>query len=735
MGRICTSEVGIESSLTLLKQRARANRLEADIAGRRDEDLELLGDGYQGSDTAWDELRADVAWALRIRSEVPPELRRDVDEGDATDAEFSGEFTIEAAGRLLGTDAAPGELSSRLQEWTSRRDGIVDQFEGRRAGDVRARLSGPFLGAEDLLALLRDSVGDVEEWLDHARRRAELEAFGLAEVVDFCEEERVEADEVPGVIERACLHRWIDHYLQDDAERLGHLRADQLTPLAEEFRELDREYVRHAAAKVIEACNARRPRTALGGAGTIKREAEKKKRHMPVRRLLEETSEVAQRLKPCFMMSPLTVSQFLPPEMRFDCVIFDEASQVRPSDAVNCIYRGKSLVVAGDEMQLPPTSFFEVMTGDDGEEWEEDQFDEFDSILHLCKAGSGLRELPLRWHYRSQHESLITYSNEAFYASRQRPLVTFPGAVQEADDLGVEFILVPDGVYRRGTTRDNPIEAAKVVERVLHWARYSIERKLDLTVGVVAFSEAQATAIETELETRRRELPELDSFFGEDRLDGFFVKNLENVQGDERDVMLFSIGYGRDEVGKFTMNFGPLNREGGKRRLNVAISRARRRVEVVSSVDSSDFPAEINAEGVRHLQRYLDYAKRGVEALALDIGPSELDAESPFEEEVLRVVRSWGYDCQPQVGVAEYRVDIGVRNPARPGEFVLGIECDGAMYHSSKVARDRDRLRQEVLQRLGWRIHRIWGTAWYRNREDQEVRLREAIESATEEGP
>jgi len=222
----------------------------------------------------------------------------------------------------------------------------------------------------------------------------------------------------------------------------------------------------------------------------------------------------------------------------------------------------------------------------------------------------------------------------------------------------------------------------------------------------------------------------LDTFFHDGRLDGYFIKNLENVQGDERDIMIFSVGYGHDENRKFTMNFGPMNRAGGQRRLNVAITRARRRVEVVSSVRSEDFPSAISAEGVRHLHRYLNFAANGESALALEIGESGLDAESPFEEEVIRVIRSWGYQAIPQVGAAGYRVDIGIPHPIETGRYALGIECDGAMYHSSRVARDRDRLRQEVLEGLGWRLHRIWGTSWYRDRSGQEERLREAIDAA-----
>ena len=237
-----------------------------------------------------------------------------------------------------------------------------------------------------------------------------------------------------------------------------------------------------------------------------------------------------------------------------------------------------------------------------------------------------------------------------------------------------------------GAQRDNPKEAEVVVDRVLHWATYSLDNPSKaVTLGVVAFSEPQAEAIEVALDRRRQRLPELDTFFADDRLAGFFVKNLENVQGDERDVMIFSVGYGRDEAGRLMMNFGPLNREGGERRLNVAITRARRRVELVASITGTEpeFSTSLR-DGPRHLQRYLDYAARGPVALAIDLGEEGRDAESPFEEEVMRTVRAWGYQVKPQVGTAGYRVDIGVWHPSAAGRFALGIECDGSMYHSSQ---------------------------------------------------
>lgn len=700
-----------EELVQLLGLRSSLDEAESGLNMSLAADQEALGDSYRGVDTDWDDLTGRLDWAFELRDL----LGRGIDE--------------EAAQRLTSSALEPDELARLLDTWTTARDAVASNFADGRKQEIQRDLMTTPDDAHALLGDLATSVGDIEEWFEYAGARARMVDLGLEPTIAFCESERVPRDKLAEVVERAVLEAWADDVIEQDKERIGSVRADQLENVVDEFRELDQRVIDLAAARVIKAANDRRPRTTLGPAGVIQREGQKQRKHMPIRSLLETAGSVAQALKPCFMMTPLTVSQFLPPSFRFDVVIFDEASQVRPSDAINCIYRGDQLIVAGDEQQLPPTSFFEASMGDDSDEWEEDQFDEFESILKLCLGAGALRQLPLRWHYRSQHEDLIVYSNHSFYDGR---LISFPGAIHESPETGVAFIHAVGGVYRRGTARDNPVEARFVADRVMHWAEWSVAHPdREVTIGVVAFSEAQASAIELELNTRRQERPDLDHYFREDRLDGYFIKNLENVQGDERDVMIFSVGYGRDENGKFTMNFGPLNRSGGKRRLNVAVTRARRRVEVVSSVRAEEFAGDLTNEGVRHLQRYLDFAARGYPALALEIGDTQLDAESPFEEEVLRVVRSWGFDAVPQVGSAGYRVDIGVRHPTETGRYALGIECDGAMYHSSRAARDRDRLRQEVLEGLGWQLHRIWGTSWYRDRSRQEEALKSAIEKAT----
>jgi very-short-patch-repair endonuclease len=400
-------------------------------------------------------------------------------------------------------------------------------------------------------------------------------------------------------------------------------------------------------------------------------------------------------------------------------------------DAVNSIYPVNHLNVAGHQKQLQPTHIFALAKDpelDQAEESDDTAPDTFQSVLDLCKAAGGLSSLPLTWHYRSRHEDLITYSNYRFYDGTLR---TFPSAVFDSADLGVEHYLV-DGRYRRGSARDNPVEARKVAELVAHHVR----TRPGLSLGVVTFSTAQEDAVRTAIEDSG--CPEIVELLDDrDRLDGFFVKSLENVQGDERDVIIFSVGYGPDENGTFTMNFGPLNREGGWRRLNVAITRARRRVEIVSSFKPAQITGVASA-GPLHLRGYLDFAARGSAALAHDVPAGQASSGGEFQAQVAQVIRSWGYPVHPQVGAAGYRVDLAVRHPDRPGEYLLGIECDGAAYHSASTARDRDRLRHQVLQGLGWRIHRIWGISWWRDRPAQEARLRAALDqamAAAAEGP
>ena len=666
---------------------------------------DAFGELYASTQTDVPAIRSAAEWSRQLRIMIT-----------GSDEPLSP-AQVKAAASALPV----GQLAAAASAWQQARGTLVDAFSADRRADLAAELDD-YEDARELIAALQEDTGGKDEWRAYQSSRAVLAAHGLDVTVEFCVAQHVPAAQVPRVIEQALLQEWADHQLRTDPA-LATVRAAGRDALVSEYQELDRALIAAATGSIIRACNARRPRSDIGEAAVIRREAEKKKKHMPVRTLLERSRHVTQAIKPCFMMSPLAVSQYLPADLHFDVVIFDEASQVRPGDAINCIYRGSALILSGDQKQLPPSNFFDAVNADDEEEWSEETDDtkEFESILDHAKASGAFRSLTLRWHYRSRHEALIAFSNASFYGGT---LVTFPSRHSDGPDVGVELFWV-DGTYRRGSSRDNPDEAVKVAERVIH----HYDTRPSLSLGVVTFSEAQAVAIETAVTRARQDRPDLDRFFTNDRLRGFFVKSLESVQGDERDVLIFSIGYGPDENRKITMNFGPLNKQGGWRRLNVAITRARYRNEIVSSIRAGDIPESVTTEGLRHLRRYLDYAARGISALALDTSAGG-DAESPFEESVIAVIRSWGYELTPQVGTAGYRIDIGVRHPDHPGVYALGVECDGYQYHSSRVARDRDRLREKVLRGLGWNLHRIWGTAWYRDRNGEEHKLRAAIEHA-----
>ncbi|KPI08575.1 Protein of unknown function DUF4011 [Actinobacteria bacterium OK074] len=689
-----------------------ARTAEAEFAGRETGDRELLGALYQGTGTDRDAVLDAVDWAQKVR--------RTAHQGS------SGPLPT-AAARLMLTAPADPSVAARDEDWRRQRDVLVGYFEPERAEELRRELADSLSAAESALARLDEDSFGPEAWTNCAEALTLLRRYHLDGLPDQLARREVSADEFPAAVERAVLTAWVEHQLAVDT-RLKPVRAAERDQLVQQFRSADRDLVAAAHAEVIAACNSRRPRrAAVGQAAVIRREAEKQRRHMPVRHLLNQTRGIVRLVKPCFMMSPLTVSQFLPPDFVFDVVVFDEASQVLPQDAVNSVYRGRALIVAGDQKQLPPTSFFSAGTdSDDDDEWDEDGTDGFESILDMCKATGVLRGLPLRWHYRSRHENLIAFSNHDFY---DNGMVTFPGALEEGPDIGVEFIKA-DGVYDRGGHSDNPGEAAQVARRVIH----HFDTRPGLTLGVVALSKAQAEAIEEAVRQARAARPDLDGCFTEDRLGGFFVKNLETVQGDERDVIILSIGYGPDQQGKLRSTFGPINKEGGWRRLNVAVTRARRRMEVVASFHGGDLPDSAN-KSVQHLKRYLQYAQHGPGILQTRAADPDAEPESPFEEEVLEVLRGWGYLMQPQVGVAGFRIDMAVRHPDAPGTYALGIECDGAMYHSSRAARDRDRLREAVLRDLGWKLHRIWGTDWYRNRRDATARLRSAVEAACAEDP
>lgn len=446
---------------------------------------------------------------------------------------------------------------------------------------------------------------------------------------------------------------------------------------------------------------------------------------MPIRKLLSKAGGIIQNLKPCFMMSPLSVAQFIDPQsasnLKFDIIIFDEASQLKPEDALGALLRGDQLVVMGDTKQLPPTSFFDSLVDLDEDEKDDDNYLlDMESILHLCKTSFPTKML--KWHYRSRHESLIAVSNQEFYDNQ---LYIYPSPSHNSKKLGLHFEHVPDSIYDRGGSGVNIDEARAVVRAAFnHFKEYGDEKSL----GIGTFNTKQQRAIQELIELELKQNPGMEKYFSSEQKESFFVKNLETIQGDERDIIFISIGFGFDRNNKLNQNFGPLNKNGGERRLNVLATRAKEKCVVFSNFTHSDL--KITSEspfGLRALKVFLEYAK---EKKLISISKPLEDSESPFEDSVYQFLISYGFEVHKQVGCAGYRIDLAVVDPKKPGKYLIGIECDGATYHSSKVARDRDRLRQKVLEQLGWNIYRIWSTDWYRNRKDSISNLLKAINDA-----
>ena len=514
--------------------------------------------------------------------------------------------------------------------------------------------------------------------------------------------------------------------------RLAEIDGADRSSKVERFKDLDQRLQALASHEVAMRHFDSLPHGSSGQVGIVRGEIAKKTRHMRLRTLLDKAGEAVSTVKPVFLMSPLSVAQYLKRGgLSFDMLLIDEASQVRPADAMGAIMRAKQIVVVGDQKQMPPTSFFDRQVssadeaGSDGDE--EDiqaaQVGDMESILSLCAA----RAMPggmLRWHYRSRHPSLIQVSNHEFY---DNGLICPPSPDREGKASGLVFSYV-EGQYDRGRKRNNPLEAEAVAEAVLEHAR----RRPEQTLGVVALSVAQRDSIRNRLEWMRGEHPELEAFCKEAKEEPFFVKNLENVQGDERDAIFISVGYGKDAGGYMSQNFGPVSSEGGERRLNVLFTRAKRRCRVFASIRHGDIRIDVTKQaGPRVLKRFLKYAETGELDIPVLTG-AEMD--SPFEEAVAKAVQGHGYKVAAQVGSSGFKIDLAVYDPDDEGRFLLAIECDGARYHSSSWARERDRLRQSVLEGKGWTFHRIWSTDWFYNRDSELHKLLDAIERARSAG-
>ena len=579
-----------------------------------------------------------------------------------------------------------------------------------------------------------DNLTSLEEWIDFRESRQKCKEEGLANYIAEVERLNVKADCIIPVFKKRFYHLWLDAILPNYPAVLSFRRRIH-EQIIGEFTHLDELQFDIARArikkKLIDALPSfDRITSGIDELNILKRELAKQRRIMPIRKLFRTIPHLLLTLKPCLMMSPLSVSLFLEAESyNFDTIIFDEASQVCTENAIGAISRGKQVIIAGDSKQLPPTSFFNASTFDAGYDSEdEEEFDDTNAYESILDEAVLLPERTLLWHYRSRHEHLIAFSNAKIYRNN---LITFPSNVENVPDNGVEYIYVPEGFYDRGGREGNMIEAKHVALLVFEHIRKSPNRSL----GVIAFGEIQQQSIDTAIRQMRKENQQCETFFNEDNEEAFFIKNLENVQGDERDTIIFSIGYAKDNAGKLSMNFGPLNRAGGERRLNVAITRAKFNVKLVGSLLPTDIDVErISSEGPKLLRSYIDFAINGPSTIIKETTESDVvEHDSPFEAAVYNFLDRKGYKLGTQVGCSGYRIDMAVKHPSINGRYVIGIECDGAAYHSARTARERDRLRQAVLEDMGWVIYRIWSTDWIKDPKNEGQKLVDAIEHAVSE--
>ncbi|MBC2637514.1 MULTISPECIES: AAA domain-containing protein [unclassified Rhodococcus (in: high G+C Gram-positive bacteria)] len=585
------------------------------------------------------------------------------------------------------------------------------------------------LSMVQLSRLVDDLIAD-QATLHRLPRRHHLETrlhgAGLGSFLDECRRLRINADHVAELLDRAWLQSILDEISFTDPT-YGAFQGSTMTRTVTAFQQADTRHIRTTSARVQRACSETlfRVLDAYPDQTTLLRaEAGKKTRHRSMRELLAGAPDVLMALKPCWAMSPLVVSQVLPLQQLFDVVIFDEASQIPPADAIPAIVRGKRIAVAGDERQLPPTNFFgAASTDDDQPETDSDTValtSGYESVLDALTAIVPFRGLA--WHYRSQDERLIAFSNAHIY---DRSLTTFPGSHTEGVLQHVQVPFIADPV---ATEESTAAEVDTVVALVLQHA----QDRPDESLGVITMGLKHADRIEAALRAKLGGRPELNEFFLESRDERFFVKNLERVQGDERDAIILSIGYGKSADGRMVYRFGPLNNDGGERRLNVAVSRAKRRMTLVSSFGSTDLdPNRLHARGAQLLREYLAFMESG----GKDLGSSTPvpPALNPFEIDVRDRLTRAGIPLTAQYGVGGYRIDFAAQHPEQRGRMVLAIEADGASYHSSHTARDRDRLRQEHLERLGWRFHRIWSTDWFRDPDTEVAKALTAYQIAVKD--
>lgn len=577
----------------------------------------------------------------------------------------------------------------------------LDKMTGRYHIDLTREERGSrwLTDAADIFARYQKSMDTFKEWVNFNQIEMQVKEQGLPQLVEAYHEGTVKIDTmVRALLCNLYYALSVKTITQDD--KLNHFQGSQYENQIAEYDALLEKFQGLTIQELVAGLSAKVPNSAIESAsssemGILKRSIKSNGRMMSIRKLFNEIPTLLRKLSPCMLMSPISVAQYIDPKFpKFDLVIFDEASQLETSEAVGTIARGDSVVVVGDPNQLPPTSFFSSNHVDEENYEQED----LESLLDDCLAIS-MPQRYLKWHYRSRHESLIAYSNMKYYDNK---LYTFPSP----NDLVSEVKLIPvTGSYDKGKTKQNRAEAEAVVAEIIRRLRDEELRKD--SIGVVTFSSVQQNLIEDLLMEEFTKYPELGDMDTQSK-EPVFIKNLENVQGDERDVILFSIGYGPDENGKVSMNFGPLNQQGGWRRLNVAISRARKSMIVYAVIRPEQIDlSRTRSEGVAGLKGFLEYAARGRGALAVHAGHQDLRKDG-LAEEIAGAIEDMGYAVRTNIGDSKYKLDIGIIHPQHPDIYLLGILLDGENSKEASLPKDRYILQPGVLEGLGWEIMWVW---------------------------
>jgi very-short-patch-repair endonuclease len=667
----------------------------------------VLGPIWGNSDTRWQDARALAAWTRAALSEIGG---RQIIVLAARSADISAyaDYANSLEHSARDSDAALQQVCHVVEP----EFGVAFGIEKSERIPLEALLAK--------LSVWRTRIGAANDCVAARRALAEVRGAGLDRIADgLITAELQPAEARPAVYLLIAEALW--RRATRDVPALVAIDGSARSEEVAEFRQLDQRRIQGARQEVLARYLDGRPSGYHGEMGVIRAEIGKKRGHRAIRKLMLDAGAAVQKLKPVFLMSPLSVAQFIPPgRVAFDLLVIDEASQVAPEDSLGVVARAKQIIVVGDHKQLPPTNFFKSVSAGGDEEDEEGlaagvaRPSHCESILTLARS-HGMPERMLAWHYRSRHPSLIALSNEECYAGR---LLLPPSPFVRTAEFGLSLVQTPRGFYDRGGTSRDLVQAEEVAKAIAQ----QIKRNPNKSLGIACLSAQQRDAVDDMIDKLGLRA-DVEAFSPKD--ERLFVKNLEAVQGDERDVVFISVGYGvAPNQSRPFLQFGPVSREGGERRLNVLASRAREKCIVFSSITAADIPADVPLSGARMLRSLLHFAETG------KLGAGTLNGgefESPFEDAVARAIREAGYHVHPQVGVSSFRIDLGVIHPAKPGEYLLGVECDGATYHRARSARDRDRLRQELLEGLGWRLHRIWSTDWFRNPVRETDRLLSAI--------